>query len=88
VNNVVIAPIGFVSDHMEIVYDLDTQASALCRQLGLNMARAATVGTHPSFIRMIRELIMERINSKTPRRSLGVNGPGADVCPPDCCSLG
>ncbi len=87
-NDVVIAPIGFISDHMEIIYDLDTEASALCKQLGLNMVRAATAGTHPAFVKMIRELIMERIYSTTPRRSLGINGPRGDVCPPGCCSLG
>jgi ferrochelatase len=86
--DVVVAPIGFVSDHMEIVYDLDTEAKALCQELGLNMIRAATAGTHPAFIEMIRELIMERIDPETPRRSLGVNGPRGEVCPPGCCSLG
>jgi ferrochelatase len=59
-SDVVIAPIGFVSDHMEILFDLDTQARELCRELGLQMVRAETVGTHPRFIRMIRELICER----------------------------
>ncbi len=86
--NVVIAPIGFVSDHMEIIYDLDTEASALCQQLGLNMIRAATAGSHPAFIEMIRELIMERVDPETPRRSLGARGPRNDVCAPGCCSLG
>jgi ferrochelatase len=86
--DVVVAPIGFVSDHMEIVYDLDTEAKALCQELGLNMIRAATAGTHPAFIEMIRELIMERIDPETPRRSLGFNGPRGEVCPPGCCSLG
>jgi ferrochelatase len=46
-SDVVIAPIGFVSDHMEILFDLDTQARELCAELGLNMVRAQTVGTHP-----------------------------------------
>ena len=87
VKDVVVAPIGFVSDHMEIVYDLDTEAMALCRELGLNMIRAATAGTHPAFIEMIRELILERIDPATPRRSLGTNGPRADVCAPGCCTL-
>jgi ferrochelatase len=86
--DVVIAPIGFVSDHMEIVYDLDTEALALCRELGLNMVRAATAGTHPKFVAMIRELIRERIEPGTPRRSLGNLGPRADTCAPGCCSLG
>ena len=85
--DVVIAPIGFVSDHMEIIYDLDTEAAALCNGLGLNMIRAATAGTHPSFIKMIRELIMERIDPETPRRSLGNDGPRGDTCKPECCAL-
>jgi ferrochelatase len=85
VTDVVVAPIGFVSDHMEIIYDLDTEAAALCRELGLNMIRAATAGTHPLFVEMIRELIMERIDPETPRRSVGT--AGADLCLPGCCSL-
>ena len=60
--DVVIAPVGFISDHMEVLYDLDTEARELCEQIGLNMIRAATVGTHPTFVTMIRELIFERIN--------------------------
>ncbi len=87
-NDVVIAPIGFVSDHMEIIYDLDTEVRILCQQLGLNMIRAATAGSHPVFIEMIRELIMERVAPETPRRSLGSRGPRNDVCIPGCCSLG
>jgi ferrochelatase len=84
-HDVVIAPIGFVSDHMEIVYDLDTEARALCRELGLNLVRAATAGTHPAFVAMIRELIVERFDPTTPRRSVGSFGVRADVCAPDCC---
>jgi protoporphyrin/coproporphyrin ferrochelatase len=85
--DVVVAPVGFVSDHMEIIYDLDTEAMGLCRELGLNMIRVATAGTHPAFIEMIRELILERLNPETPRRSLGNNGTRSDVCSPGCCSL-
>ena len=87
-SDVVIAPIGFVSDHMEIVYDLDTEARALCQELGLNMIRAATAGTHAAFVKMIRELITERIDPAVPRRYLGTRGLAHDVCPPDCCLLG
>jgi ferrochelatase len=87
IKDVVIAPVGFVSDHMEIIYDLDSVAAALCRELGLNMIRAATAGTHPAFIEMIRELIIERINPETPRRSLGNQGTRNDVCASDCCAL-
>jgi len=85
--NVVVAPIGFVSDHMEIVYDLDFEAQNLARELGMKMARAATAGTHPLFIKMIRELMLERIGNETPR-FLGARGPVHDVCPADCCLLG
>ncbi len=84
-SDVVIAPIGFVSDHMEIVYDLDTEARQLCDQLGMNMARAKTAGTHPAFIKMIRELIQERTAPGAPPRYLGNRGPSQDVCATDCC---
>ena len=87
-SDVVVAPIGFVSDHMEIIYDLDTEARALCQELGLNMIRAATAGTHPAFVEMIRELIMERIDPALPRRSLGTDGPRGDLCPRGCCAQG
>ena len=84
VENVVVAPIGFVSDHMEIVYDLDYEAQLLAQELGLKMVRAATAGTHPAFVRMIRELIVERMHNEPPR-FLGTRGPSHDVCPADCC---
>ncbi|HEX8709624.1 MAG TPA: ferrochelatase [Pyrinomonadaceae bacterium] len=83
--DVVIAPVGFTSDHMEVLYDLDTEARELAHRLGLNMVRASTVGTHPRFIEMIRELILERMTVEPVRRFLGTRGPGHDVCPPDCC---
>ena len=86
--DVVVAPIGFISDHMEVLYDLDTEARQHCEAIGLNMVRAATVGRHPAFIRMIRELIVERMSSETTRRSLGANGPSHDACPVDCCLPG
>jgi ferrochelatase len=77
VTNVVIAPIGFVSDHMEVVYDLDVQARDVANELGMKMVRAATAGTHPLFVKMIRELVMERINNEVPM----------NVCAPDCCAI-
>jgi len=86
-SDVVIAPIGFVSDHMEILFDLDTQARELCVELGLQMVRAETVGTHPRFIRMIRELICERMDQGQPRLALGALGPRPDVCAVDCCAM-
>ena len=87
VTDVVIAPIGFISDHMEIIYDLDTEARQLCDSIGLNMVRASTVGTHPLFIQMIRELILERLEPERERRFLGTRGARADACAPDCCKL-
>jgi len=86
--DVVVAPVGFISDHMEVLYDLDTEARDLARELGLNMVRAATVGTHPDFIRMIRELILERVDAAAPRRALGALPPSQDHCPADCCPSG
>jgi ferrochelatase len=83
--NAVVVPIGFISDHMEVLYDLDTEAQALCDQLGLNMVRAATVGNHPAFVSMIRELTLERMG-ELPPRWLGDHGPSQDVCEPDCCA--
>lgn len=83
--SVVISPIGFVSDHLEVLYDLDTEAADVSAELGIQMERAATVGTHPRFLRMIRELILERMDSATPRLALGTFGPSHDVCPVDCC---
>ncbi|MEP6636899.1 MAG: ferrochelatase [Acidobacteriota bacterium] len=83
--DVVVAPIGFVSDHMEVLYDLDTEARSLSAELGLNLVRAPTVGTHPRFIEMIRELILERMASTSERRSLGLRGVAPDVCALDCC---
>jgi len=83
-SDVVIVPIGFISDHMEVVYDLDTEARDVCCKLKLNMVRAKTVGTHPAFVSMIRELILERTEGAK-RRALGELGPRADDCPTDCC---
>jgi ferrochelatase len=83
--DLVVVPIGFISDHLEVAYDLDTEARGLCEQLGINMVRAATVGTHPRFVQMIRELIEERMSESPERLALGSLGPSHDVCPEDCC---
>ena len=56
-SDVVVAPIGFLSDHMEVIYDLDTEAKALADELGIRMVRAGTVGTHPLMIEMIAEMV-------------------------------
>lgn len=81
---VVIAPISFISDHMEVLFDLDIEVRQLCESLGLPMARAKTVGVHPKFIGMIRELILERM-AGAERRALGSLGARADICAEDCC---
>lgn len=83
---VVVVPIGFVSDHMEVVYDLDTEAAAKANELGLAFARSATVGTDPRFVAMIRELVLERIG-EADKRAMGDLGPAHDVCPPRCCRM-
>ncbi len=83
--DVVVVPIGFVSDHLEVRFDLDVEAAGIAAGLGLNMVRAETVGAHPRYVRMIRELILERMAATPDRPSLGALGPTHDVCAPDCC---
>jgi len=88
VTDVILVPIGFISDHMEVLFDLDVQARAHAAKLGINLIRADTVGTHPAFVRMIRELVLERMIAHPVRRSLGMRGPSHDICPVDCCPIG
>lgn len=85
VSGVVIAPLGFISDHMEVLYDLDWEARQKCEELGLPMARAATAGTDPRFIAMIRELIAERLGLTDEKRAIGQYPANHDVCPENCC---
>jgi protoporphyrin/coproporphyrin ferrochelatase len=84
VHDVIVMPIGFLSDHMEVMFDLDEEARQACDEIGLNMIRANTVGTHPRFITMIRKLIEERLHGKI-QESVGQFGPNHDVCPLNCC---
>ena len=84
---IVIVPIGFISDHLEVLYDLDREARQLCDELQVPMVRAGTVGTHPRFVRMICELIDERRYGGE-RLTVGNDGPSHDVCPEDCCLPG
>jgi len=77
VEEVVVAPIGFVSDHMEVVYDLDVEAKRVAEEIGMNLVRAGTAGAHPAFVKMIRELMLERINDVVP----------GSICAPDCCRI-
>ena len=85
--NVVIAPVGFVSDHIEVLYDLDHEAREVAKQLGINMRRARTAGSHPAFVKMIRELVLERVDQTAERRFIGNDGVRPDVCAPGCCGF-
>ncbi|GAA0984809.1 ferrochelatase [Streptomyces rhizosphaericus] len=92
---VVMVPIGFVSDHMEVKYDLDTEATAKAAELGLPVSRASTVGADPRFAACVRELVLERAATERfaegraaaapVRCALGALGPSHDVCPVGCC---
>lgn len=88
VRDVIVQPIGFISDHMEVLYDLDHEAKDLCAEIGMCMERAATPGIHPRFVAMIAELIQERMDPSIPRRAIGDRGPNHDVCPVNCCLPG
>ena len=86
--DIVVIPVGFISDHMEVAYDLDVEARACCDELGVHMVRAETAGTHPRFVDMIVELVEERLSPSAGRPAVGVLGPWPDRCPEDCCPLG
>jgi ferrochelatase len=85
VTGVVVSPIGFISDHLEVVWDLDTEAAATARTLGLEYARAATPGDDPRFVAMVRDLFVERLDPSAPRPRLGTV-PVWDACPAGCCT--
>ena len=86
----VLVPVGFVSDHMEVVYDLDTEAVATAERLGLEVRRAATAGTDPRFVAMVRDLLLERAAAERgegpTRPAVGEIGPLWDRCPVGCCA--
>jgi ferrochelatase len=84
---VAVVPIGFVSDHMEVIFDLDVEAAETARRLGLPMARAATPGTDGRFVTMVTDLVAERL-AGAPRKALGSMGPGHDICRNGCCGVG
>jgi len=86
--SVLIAPVGFVADHMEVVWDLDVEARARAEGLGLAFARAPAANAHPRFVRMARELIEERTSGRAERPALGTLGPRPDRCPEGCCPPG
>jgi ferrochelatase len=86
---VVVVPVGFVSDHMEVVFDLDTEARETAARLGLPYVRAATAGTDARFVAGLADLLLERaatVRGEAPDRpALGRLGPWHDVCPLGCC---
>ncbi len=88
ITDVVVSPIGFVSDHLEVLFDLDVEARRTAAELGLNLVRASSASTHPRFVAMIRELIEERLGLRSGRPVIGRFGASHDVCPVDCCLPG
>jgi protoporphyrin/coproporphyrin ferrochelatase len=80
-----IVPIGFVSDHMEVMFDLDEEARQICDEEKVPMVRAASVGTHPRFVEMLRLLVEERLSENPLRLAIGDFPPNHDVCPENCC---
>jgi ferrochelatase len=94
VTSVVVAPIGFVSDHMEVAFDLDTEALETADELGLVAVRADSVGTREPFVRGLVDLVVERAAAERARAAREEPAPGVavgqypawhDVCPPGCC---
>jgi ferrochelatase len=84
VRAVVVAPTGFVSDHVEVRWDLDTEARETAAELGMAFARAATAGIHPAFVAMVRDLVEEQLRSVPPQH-LGTLGLCGIDCPDGCC---
>ena len=79
--DVVVVPIGAICEHIEVVYDLDVELRQVCEELGINLMRAEVVGSHPRFVRMIRELVLERTEPGPTRPALGPHGPAPDWWP-------
>jgi ferrochelatase len=85
VTDVVVVPVGFVSDHVEVMWDLDTEARETAARLGLGFTRTASPGTDPRFVAMVRELVVERLDPAATKRALSPLGPSHDTCPLGCC---
>jgi ferrochelatase len=81
----VIVPVGFISDHVEVVWDLDHEARETCNELGMDMIRVATPGTHPAFVSGIADLVEERLGLRPPV-AMSSLGPWPDRCAADCCA--
>ncbi|HLS75694.1 MAG TPA: ferrochelatase [Nocardia sp.] len=90
VDAVVVCPVGFVSDHLEVIWDLDNEAKDKAAELGMSFARAATPGTDPRFARLVVELIREQLDGLAPRRLSDVPGYGdtddGAPCAVKCCA--
>jgi ferrochelatase len=74
--SLIVVPIGFLSDHMEVIYDLDSVAAGLARQRGIEFVRAGTAGTHRTFVRGLIDLVRK------------ANAQGVVACAPGCCPRG
>jgi protoporphyrin/coproporphyrin ferrochelatase len=85
---VVLVPIGFVSDHMEVIYDLDLEAASTAADLGLPMARAATPGTDPRFVSMISALATEYAAGVAGEAVAALGAAPATLCHELCCGSG
>ena len=84
-DSVIVVPIGFISDHMEVMFDLDEEAAEVCEERGIRMHRTRTAGIADGFVEMIRDLVQERMEGRQDRASVGELGAWHDVCPDDCC---
>ncbi|HVY10166.1 MAG TPA: ferrochelatase [Mycobacteriales bacterium] len=87
VTDVVVVPIGFVSDHIEVRWDLDVEAAATAAAAGMSFHRTAPPAADPRFVAMVRELVAEQLDPNAPRRALSGFGPAHDICPAGCCRL-
>ena len=86
--DIVLSPIGFLSDHIEVLFDLDVEARQLTVELGVTFHRAKSVGTHPAFVAGLADLVLERLMPGRERAALGTHGPSSDSCGPTCCLPG
>ncbi|QQR92080.1 MAG: ferrochelatase [Myxococcales bacterium] len=80
-----LCPVGFVSDHFEVIYDLDIEAQQNAKALGIKMLRAPTAGSHPVFIDMMHALVRENVQKLEPK-AVGSLGPRVQPCKPGCCA--
>lgn len=84
---VILVPLGFVSDHMEVMWDLDTEAVETATEAGLWVRRTPTPGVHPAFVDALADLVAERVEGRpaAQRCAVTAGGPWVDVCRPGCC---